>query len=699
MISRYFIVLFLAVFSCGLIAEGKDLDVLILSPESDVVGSRVRTGFDASKMSLYLDEMLKATPSFTGSSCTFHTEVDVDSLLEIHYDTRYSATTAAEIKKDYDVVVMVPYYLYPRWAPELTFEAVMQLSSEILAAGARPILLMSVGDGNGDAGVVGAHSYRIVNGCGIEVNPAGYALLDTGLFVRSLGEQQAYLVAASLYAQITGLSAADLDYAPVAESVVLATAADANLVIQAGRTQYSGSQESRGMVRYRNVDLSAAPFNDTVRYAYVGTSTEAGISSYLQPIIAANGWTAAPKYISSDGGGTKYWTATDLDLAKSYFEDYPDQVLFTYARGTTSSSRLMVAEDQDNLMAMAFDRHRDNIGSGAGSSLEMLKDIEIGSWYDYYYQRSYQWNAVPFHVAATRLYHSDNSLIVSSDGVHVTTPFYNLIASMMLTSALGQDIQPSTAIQNNSQSLAAFNLGKTVVKQLAHLSETSIDIPDSKLAVITDRLPVSVTTVAYSQTLALSGGTAPYVWEEISSAGLPAGLSVSSAGVLSGTPTDDVGTHVLVFKVTDANGAIRKRALKLLVQDAANPSYSDWADFMFDNSGLSDAEQLQNADAEKDGFTNFFEYALGGNPLGNDGSVLFEWIFGDDLELRFMRAQGHLNYQLESSVDVTDWSDPDVLWDSSVDHHSLVSVGKEQTVKQDFTGDTQRFYRLQVRDL
>ena len=47
-------------------------------------------------------------------------------------------------------------------------------------------------------------------------------------------------------------------------------------------------------------------------------------------------------------------------------------------------------------------------------------------------------------------------------------------------------------------------------------------------------LPSGVVGTAYNQTLTASGGTGPYTWSAV---GLPAGLTLSAAGVLSGTPT------------------------------------------------------------------------------------------------------------------------------------------------------------------
>ncbi len=79
--------------------------------------------------------------------------------------------------------------------------------------------------------------------------------------------------------------------------------------------------------------------------------------------------------------------------------------------------------------------------------------------------------------------------------------------------------------------------------------------------------PTSLTAAtrdsAYSQTLSASGGTAPYTFA--TSAGtLPTGLSLSTAGVLSGTPTTQ-GSYSFTVTATDANGFTGSRAYALTV--------------------------------------------------------------------------------------------------------------------------------------
>ncbi len=79
----------------------------------------------------------------------------------------------------------------------------------------------------------------------------------------------------------------------------------------------------------------------------------------------------------------------------------------------------------------------------------------------------------------------------------------------------------------------------------------TLDIPLIPIAITTTSLPDGELTVAYSQTLSASGGTAPYTWA-VTSGTLPPGLSLSSAGVISGKPTSR-GTYSFVATVTDSS--------------------------------------------------------------------------------------------------------------------------------------------------
>lgn len=88
-----------------------------------------------------------------------------------------------------------------------------------------------------------------------------------------------------------------------------------------------------------------------------------------------------------------------------------------------------------------------------------------------------------------------------------------------------------------------------------------------------DDLPDAVYNVAYSADVAASGGTAPYTYA-VTSGSVPTGLTLSSAGVLSGTPSE---TTDLIFgftiTATDANNCTGSRAY-LVVSNGEVPECS-----------------------------------------------------------------------------------------------------------------------------
>jgi len=87
------------------------------------------------------------------------------------------------------------------------------------------------------------------------------------------------------------------------------------------------------------------------------------------------------------------------------------------------------------------------------------------------------------------------------------------------------------------------------------------------LSITTSSLSDGTVNLAYSQTIAVSGGNSPYTWGIIVGS-LPAGLTLnSSTGLISGTPTT-AGTYNFTVQVTDANSAVATRSLSITIYGA-----------------------------------------------------------------------------------------------------------------------------------
>lgn len=83
---------------------------------------------------------------------------------------------------------------------------------------------------------------------------------------------------------------------------------------------------------------------------------------------------------------------------------------------------------------------------------------------------------------------------------------------------------------------------------------SSPNLPPSRYAPVPvgANLAGGVTGAAYSEALGAQGGTSPYTFA-VTGGALPAGLSLSSAGVISGTPAA-TGTASFTVTVTDSLG-------------------------------------------------------------------------------------------------------------------------------------------------
>jgi large repetitive protein len=93
-----------------------------------------------------------------------------------------------------------------------------------------------------------------------------------------------------------------------------------------------------------------------------------------------------------------------------------------------------------------------------------------------------------------------------------------------------------------------------------------VQITGSPVRITTESLATGTVGVQYSQSIAATGGTAPYTFA-ITSGGLPADLSFAN-GVISGIPRT-AGSTSLTIEATDRNGARGSRSFTLEVRNAA----------------------------------------------------------------------------------------------------------------------------------
>jgi hypothetical protein len=145
---------------------------------------------------------------------------------------------------------------------------------------------------------------------------------------------------------------------------------------------------------------------------------------------------------------------------------------------------------------------------------------------------------------------------------------------------------------NESDSIVA-----TVTDSASNTAQGTFAVPvNSNLAVMGQNfvkggvsLPAAMAGAAYRHILQAAGGTSPYSWS-IASGSLPAGLSLSSAGVITGTPSAS-GNVGVVLSVTDNTNATATANASITVAAAstvARPAYNTGSGFFVYNGQLYD---------------------------------------------------------------------------------------------------------------
>lgn len=538
------------------------------STQVRIVGNdTAQTLHDIATIAADLDAMLKGTTGYSGSSASASVSPG-RSLVEAFYSPSNRGWFRGILSTKYDYLVILPEIRYYQYLPEVTFDGVLQMSRMALNAGSKPLLLMPRG-GTLPISSMGENSYRIANGCGIDVVPGGYAVnsqsgLSSPTTTRDT-RRQAYMLAATLYTKITGLNAAtSTTYIPTDDvGSPLDVSNLAGKAVTAVNTHdttnhYTTSRHNSGAIRYRTI----TPPNNTFRYLYGGSSTEGGFNDKLSQIITASGQVSG----GNKPTNAQTFVSSTFEAVKPSFNAYPNEYIATYWRLELSypwtvqvQAQSVIDNNQANVMPIAFDKHdQTRIAAGLRSVDQMLNCLYDGCEANLYTNQFYNWRVIPVHLSSARLAFIDPNLVFSHDDQHMSDSHYNMMAAMIYTSALGRDPTPPASVLADANHLKAFNLGVKTIKELAFLSETMAFTPESSLVITPPAPIVKARWETFSQTFTATGGTPPYTWSESSSSGLPAGLSLSSTGVLSGAVTSLPKNWQLVINATDSLGAVRK---------------------------------------------------------------------------------------------------------------------------------------------
>ena len=118
----------------------------------------------------------------------------------------------------------------------------------------------------------------------------------------------------------------------------------------------------------------------------------------------------------------------------------------------------------------------------------------------------------------------------------------------------GLALSPTGAITGTPTANGSFHFTVQVTDAGGRTATAALTLSTgvAPLSITTSSLPYGQLTVPYSQTLAASGGVAPYTWTLISGT-LPPGLKLNSNGTIAGTPAGPLGISSFAVQVTDSS--------------------------------------------------------------------------------------------------------------------------------------------------
>jgi hypothetical protein len=135
------------------------------------------------------------------------------------------------------------------------------------------------------------------------------------------------------------------------------------------------------------------------------------------------------------------------------------------------------------------------------------------------------------------------------------------------------------ALEEGSTELYVQNLDLSG-EEMPYIIDGYISTSDSRdatgsLEISTSQyLPGANRGSSYSVTLRATGGTTPYRWSLAGGSRLPSGLTLSSSGTISGTPTCTRGDYSATIRVTDYYGRTKSRTFTITVYEAGETPLS-----------------------------------------------------------------------------------------------------------------------------
>ncbi len=213
--------------------------------------------------------------------------------------------------------------------------------------------------------------------------------------------------------------------------------------------------------------------------------------------------------------------------------------------------------------------------------------------------------APPASAGPSALTITSSSLVAGNQGTPYSqalqanggTPGYSWSVSAGSLPA-GLALAPTGIISGTPTAAASFNKFTATVTDSSSPAQsksitTSIVVSASALTITSSNLAAGTRGTAYSQSLQAAGGTSAYSWS-VSAGSLPAGLTLASTGVVSGTPTAS-GTSAFTATVTDSSKPAQSKSIATSIVVSASALTITSSNLAAGTRGTAYSQSLQAA--------------------------------------------------------------------------------------------------------
>jgi hypothetical protein len=221
-----------------------------------------------------------------------------------------------------------------------------------------------------------------------------------------------------------------------------------------------------------------------------------------------------------------------------------------------------------------------------------------------------------------------------------------VIGSSSFANGLVADTRVYTPISEISPALASDS-GAASMQHMAIVKDFLL--PDPLVITTNTALAGGNVGTAVSRTFSATGGTSAFNWT-LASETVPAGLTLSSGGILSGTPTA-AGTFHFTIRLSDPEADPVTKSFTMTIAEPLT--------VYLESYGL--AANSAAVDSDSDGLPNLVEFLLGGNPISASDSIAPVLGFSSDglratYDFAVLKLTGSVSWKVESSTDLTLWN-------------------------------------------